>query len=44
MKDDTKDLSQEEFETFENLRMFIEKHGRPYNYLDSFDKLQQKHM
>lgn len=31
------------YETFENLRMYIEKNGRPYNYLDSFDKLYGKY-
>lgn len=27
------------FEMFEGMRIYIERHGRPYNYLSSIDEL-----
>lgn len=32
----------EEFEMFESMRIYIERHGRPYNYLQKMDFLNAK--
>lgn len=36
--------NRQEFEIFNSLRIFIERDGRPYNYLDSEEVLRQKHV
>jgi adenylate kinase len=33
------DATLDNFELFESMRIYIERHGRPYNYLDSLEKL-----
>ena len=30
-------MNKQSYEAFEDLRLFIEKDGRPFNYLESFD-------
>ena len=36
------DCNGENFEMFESMRIYIERDGRPYNYLSSIDELNQK--
>jgi hypothetical protein len=36
------DCDGEEFEMFEGMRIYIERDGRPYNYLSSVDELNIK--
>ena len=36
------DCNGEEFEMFEGMRIYIERDGRPYNYLSSVDQLNVK--
>ena len=33
------DCNLDEVETFEAMRIYIERHGRPYNYMPSVDHL-----
>jgi len=33
------DCDGEEFEMFQSMRIYIERNGRPYNYLSSVDEL-----
>jgi len=36
------DCNGEDFEMFEAMRIYIEKDGRPYNYLELLDELNEK--
>lgn len=36
------ECSSNEFEMFEDMRVYIERNGRSYNYLPSVDKLNQE--
>jgi len=36
------DFNGDPFEMFEGMRIYIERNGRPYNYLESIPELNQK--